>query len=197
MENIINTPILLISNSPRRKEILESIGFSIEIGKVEVEEVIPKHISIKDVPAYLAEKKVVAYKEAFPNNIQNKILIGADTMVVYENKVFEKPQNSAEAIATLRFLSGKTHQVISGYYLEYNNKKIAKNCLSSIKFKDLDPEWITYYVSNYQPYDKAGAYGIQEWIGKVAVEEVQGDFYAVMGLPISSIMEDISKLLEV
>ncbi|HLS70634.1 MAG TPA: Maf family nucleotide pyrophosphatase [Chitinophagaceae bacterium] len=196
MNDILNTPILLISNSPRRKEILESIGFTIEIGKVEIDEIFPSNILIEEAPAYLAEKKVQAYKNKYFKEVQNKVLIGADTLVAYKEKVFEKPQNEEEAIATLKFLSGKTHQVISGYYLEYNNQAIARNCVTSVKFRELNPDWINYYVANYHPFDKAGAYGIQEWIGKVAVEEIKGDFYAVMGLPISSIMEDMSKLLK-
>jgi|SRR5690606_2912979 len=196
MNDILNTPILLISNSPRRREILESIGFAIEIGKVEIDEIFPSNILIEEAPSYLAEKKVQAYKNKYFKEVQNKVLIGADTLVAYNEKVFEKPQNKEEAIATLKFLSGKTHQVISGYYLEYNNQAIARNCITSVKFRELNPDWINYYVNNYHPYDKAGAYGIQEWIGKVAVEEIKGDFYAVMGLPISSIMEDMCKLLK-
>lgn len=181
----------LISTSPRRKAILEEVGIIPEIFKIDVEENIPEGIALIDAPSYLAKKKAIAYLNTLPVIEQDRWYLGADTMVIQNNRVLEKPVDKTDAQVILKQLSNTSHQVVTGYYLQYNQEVFEENIITEVHFKDLSDEVIDYYIDTYQPYDKAGGYGIQEWIGQVGIERINGDFYAVMGLPIAAIMEKI------
>lgn len=186
--------LYLVSNSPRRKSILEDVGISPIIGKIEVEEDYPDSLFITKAPAYLAAKKVKAFQNSLSSATDNYWFLGADTMVVLDGKELGKPANEKEAKEILRSLSGREHQVITGYYLNKGTHVFQGESITNVVFKTLTDEMITYYIQKFQPYDKAGAYGIQEWIGKIGIEKIEGDFYGVMGLPISLIMEKINAI---
>ena len=146
---------------------------------------------VQDVPVYIAQKKAIAVqqkiKDEFPIH-QGKWIIAADTIVVLENEIIGKPIDRTDAIAILQKLSGKTHRVITGVYLVNDSKSSAFSETTLVHFHPLTLSQIEYYVDQYQPYDKAGAYGIQDWIGVVGIRGIEGDFYNVMGLPVSKLL---------
>lgn len=191
-----NLKLYLISNSPRRKSILEDVGISPMIGKVEVEENYPSALSIIKAPAYLAAKKVKAFQNSLEFDADNYWFLGADTMVIFDGKELGKPATESEAKEILKVLSGREHQVVTGFYLSKGKHIFQGESVTNVVFKTLSDEMITHYIQKYQPYDKAGAYGIQEWIGKVGIEKIEGDFYGVMGLPVSMIIEKIIAIEE-
>lgn len=172
--------IFLGSKSPRRKEILEKMDLFFSIVKMDVEEVFDTSMNPADVPLYLAEKKADAYRDKLQ---ARELLITADTVVVLDGNVIEKPNNTDEAAEMLGRLSGQEHHVITGVCLTTDEEKISFSDTTLVKFYPLSVGEIDYYVNAYKPFDKAGAYGIQEWIGEIAIASVSGCFYNVMGLP--------------
>jgi len=181
---------ILASKSPRRKQLLLSLGIDFEVKTKEVDETYPEKLSIEKIPVFLARKKA----ESFQGNLKEKeLLITADTIVCYENEVLGKPANKKEATKMLRMLSGNEHQVISGVCLTSTDKQSTFYATSNVKFKQLTKNEIEYYISNFKPFDKAGAYGIQEWIGIIGITHIEGSFYNVMGLPIQKLYEEIQK----
>jgi septum formation protein len=182
--------IILVSKSPRRKEILKKTGYTFETISADIDETEPLGTEIERIPEYLAEKKVNAVADNYPDNL----LIGADTIVVLENEILGKPENDVEAIEILKKLSGKVHQVISGCTIVFQEKQITFNDITKVYFRELSDDEIAYYVENFQPFDKAGAYGIQEWIGMVGIEKIEGSFYNVMGLPIHKVYKAIQMI---
>lgn len=192
MENII-----LASGSPRRKQLLEwaNIRFSVLVS--DIDETFPTGMPVNDVPVYIAEQKSMAVAEKIKNfylNNDNTTIIAADTIVVINDQIIGKPQNREEAINTLLLLSGQTHRVITGVAIKKGNRQLCFSDITLVKFHRLTSQQIEYYVDNYSPYDKAGAYAIQEWIGVIGIESINGDYYNVMGLPISKVVKCISEI---
>ncbi|MDR0427888.1 MAG: Maf-like protein [Dysgonamonadaceae bacterium] len=182
LENLSEYKIILASNSPRRKELLSGLGLEFEVKLLsEVEENYPPALQKEEIPIYLAKLKADA---CYPFLKKDTFLITADTIVWLGGKIFGKPQDAVEAKAMLRELSGKTHEVITGVALTTLEKQKMFYAVSNVKFAELTEEEIDYYIEKYKPFDKAGAYGVQEWIGYVGVENLQGSFYNVMGLPV-------------
>lgn len=189
LTNLNSYKIILGSNSPRRKELLGGLGLSFEVKPMpDLDESYPDTLEANDIPVYIAQKKAEAY-----HLLPNELLITADTIVWINNTVLGKPVNREDAIRMLRILSGNTHQVITGVCLTTRTKSVSFSVLSTVRFASVKEEDILYYVDTYRPFDKAGAYGIQEWIGYVAVEGIEGSFYNVMGLPIQRVYQELSK----
>ncbi|GHV12105.1 Maf-like protein [Bacteroidia bacterium] len=183
LENLSKYKIILGSQSPRRKELLAGLDIPFEVKPMpDVDENYPSTLWKEEIPVYIARQKADAYKTQI-NNIPT-LLITADTIVWLDGKVYGKPKDEADAKAILRALSGKTHEVITGVCLTSQEKQQAFYAVSSVKFAELDDEEIDYYIQKYRPYDKAGSYGVQEWIGYIGVESLNGSFYNVMGLPV-------------
>jgi septum formation protein len=182
---------ILASQSPRRKQLLAWADIEFDVLVSEAEEDFPAEMNVQDVPVYIAQKKAVAVQEQikleFPNH-QGKWIIAADTIVVLENEIIGKPMDRADAITILQKLSGKTHRVITGVYLINATESRNFSETTLVHFHPLTLSQIEYYVDQYQPYDKAGAYGIQDWIGVVGIQGIEGDFYNVMGLPVSKLL---------
>lgn len=183
--------IILASNSPRRKELLTGIGVKYESRMLpDIDESYPETVSADEVAGYLAEKKASAY---LPELNDDELLITADTVVLLDSIVIGKPSDEADAIRMLQLLSGKTHKVITGVCLTSKKKQVVFSDTAYVTFGELSREEISYYVSNYKPYDKAGAYGVQEWIGYVAVEKIEGSYFNVMGLPIFKVYKELKQ----
>ncbi len=182
---------ILASQSPRRKQLLAWADIEFDIIVSAAEEDFPAEMDVQDVPVYIAQKKAVAVQEKikleFPIH-QGKWIIAADTIVVLENEIIGKPMDRADAITILQKLSGKTHRVITGVYLINDTESRNFSETTLVHFHPLTLSQIEYYVDEYQPYDKAGAYGIQDWIGVVGIQGIEGDFYNVMGLPVSKLL---------
>ena len=182
---------ILASQSPRRKQLLAWADFEFDIIVSAAAEDFPPDMDVQEVPVHIAQKKAIAVqqkiKEEFPIH-QGKWIIAADTIVVLENEIIGKPIDRADAIAILQKLSGKTHRVITGVYLVNDTESSYFSETTLVHFHPLTLSQIEYYVDQYQPYDKAGAYGIQDWIGVVGIRGIEGDFYNVMGLPVSKLL---------
>lgn len=191
LENLEEYHILLASNSPRRKELLAGLDIDFEIKVIPgIDESYPENLSPGDIPAYIAAKKAEVY---IPTMAGNMLLITADTIVWADNIVLGKPRNRAHAIEILRILSGKTHEVITGVCIVTTKKQVCFSVSSSVTFSALTDDEIIYYVDNYRPFDKAGAYGIQEWIGYIGIESITGSFYNVMGLPVQRLYKELKQ----
>ncbi|NDV77361.1 Maf-like protein [Dysgonomonas sp. 511] len=183
--------IILASNSPRRKELLNGLDITYEVKTLpDIDESYPPYLETKDIAAYIAQKKANAYCSQMQDNT---LLITADTIVVLDNKVYGKPADEAEACRMLRDLSGKTHQVSTGVCITTKNKQSVFSVSSDVRFAHLEDEEIEYYVKKYKPFDKAGAYGVQEWIGYVAVEYISGSYFNIMGLPVQRLYQELKK----
>ncbi len=194
IENIIRDfPFRLIlgSASPRRQDLLKSLGFEFLNKPVKVDETEwPGDLVAQEIPIYLAEKKADAYEDELK---ETDLLITADTVVWCEGKVFNKPANFAEGKKMLETLSGKMHEVFTAVCLKSANKQTTFYDASKVYFKKLRPEEIEYYLTNYSPYDKAGGYGVQDWIGYIGIDKIEGSFYNVMGLPVKDLYEELIK----
>ena len=183
--------IILASQSPRRKQLLEWAEVPFEVLVKETDESYPESLSILEIAIHIARNKALAVKAT--NHITIPIL-AADTMVVLQNKIIGKPKDRQDAISILSSLSGKQHLVITGVVILHNEKEIAFTETTEVHFHELTTTQIEFYVDNYKPYDKAGAYAIQEWIGVVGIKSVTGDFYNVMGLPVSRVVQVLQSL---
>ena len=182
--------ILLASASFRRRELLAQLGVQYSLVKPsQEEEIVPADIWVEDVSEYLACQKSNAYNDLKDNDL----LITADTTVIVDNKILGKPKDYSDAFQMLRLLSGKTHLVVTGVCLRSVDKVVSFSVKTEVTFSKLDDEEIRFYIENFKPYDKAGAYGIQEWIGKVAVEGINGSFYNVVGLPVQRLYRELKK----
>ncbi|UII25306.1 Maf family nucleotide pyrophosphatase [Fulvivirga maritima] len=177
--------LILASKSPRRQQLMEAMGFQFEVRTKEVEETYPPDLPALEVAPFLSEKKA----NAFLPEIKDEIIITADTVVIVDGKVLGKPADYDEACNMLRSMSGKSHTVCSGVCIADKDQKHIISDITEITFKELRHEEIEFYVNNYKPYDKAGAYGIQEWIGMIGIVNMQGSYYNVAGLPVHRVYE--------
>ena len=179
--------IILASNSPRRKELLAGLDIPFEVRVLDgIDESYPHDLPTKEIAGYISKKKADAYQQTMA---VDELIITADTIVVLGQEVMGKPKDAAEAHRMLRELSGKTHQVITGVCLTTKERQTCFSVETDVTFKDLADEEIHYYVEHYRPFDKAGAYGIQEWIGYIGVTGMNGSYFNVMGLPVQRIYE--------
>lgn len=188
---------ILASQSPRRKTLLEWAEIPFEIIVSDADESYPTSLAIEAVPEFIAKNKALAVKEMVLSTkpaLANACIIAADTVVVLDQKIIGKPSNKQEAIDSLLALSGQTHKVITGVVLLYQDKEMSFSETTLVEFHALTLDQIEFYVDKYQPYDKAGGYAIQEWIGVVGIKKITGDFYNVMGLPVSKLVQKIKQL---
>lgn len=189
-----NYNIILASNSPRRRELLSGLDVDYEVRILDnIDESYPNDIPLEDVAEYLAIKKANSYTNGL---LDNEILITADTIVLIDNEIYGKPKDKADALRMLNGMSNKTHRVITGVCLVSTQKSVSFSSTTSVTFGSLDEGEINYYIDKYKPYDKAGSYGVQEWIGYVGVKHIEGSYYNVMGLPIFRVYEELKKLVE-
>lgn len=171
--------LLLASQSPRRKELLSNLGFTFEVVKIDCEEIVPEDILVEDSAAYLSELKA----NTFRSLEEGEVLLTADTVVAMDNQFLGKPQDEEDATKMLKLLSGKTHKVYTGITIKTPEKTVTKTDVAEVEFDDLTDNEIEYYIRQYQPFDKAGSYGIQEWLGMAKIKRLNGSFYTIMGLP--------------
>lgn len=186
-----NTKIILASNSPRRRELLAGLGIDFEVRTMQgIGESWPESLKGEDIPKYISQEKAAAY---LPTLAPNELLITADTVVISpaRNEVLGKPGDADDARRMLRLLSGQTHEVITGVTLATTQKQKTFAATSLVTFADLTDNEINYYVDHYKPFDKAGAYGIQEWIGYVGVTRLEGSYFNVMGLPVQRLYAEL------
>ncbi len=190
--------IILASQSPRRIQLLEWAEIAFEVVTSGADETYPDGMDIEQVPVFIAEQKALAVKDkvmnAFHAQYAHKPILAADTIVVVDNTVIGKPLNREHAIEILTSLSGKTHSVITGVVILKDDKKISFSDTTKVEFHSISQEQIEYYIDKYKPYDKAGAYAIQEWIGVVGIKKIEGDFYNVVGLPVSKVVKALQSL---
>lgn len=186
---ITDKRIILASNSPRRRELLKGLDIDFTVRTVDgIDESYPEDMPAEDVALFISKKKAEVYRATL---CDDELIITADTVVCIHNKVLGKPQNEEQAQQMLRTLSGETHLVVTGVTLTTKEKQTAFSAKSRVTFCSLSQEEISYYVEKYKPLDKAGSYGIQEWIGYVGVEELSGSFFNVMGLPVHRLYKEI------
>lgn len=180
--------LILASKSPRRSQLLQDAGLAFEVVIKDVEEVYPPDLDLQDVPVYLAELKA----EAFGSYVKGEeVVITADTIVILEDKILGKPKDKEDAYQTLRMLSGQKHVVITGVCLTSQNQKITFSERTVVDFYELSEKTIQYYIENFEPFDKAGSYAIQEWIGLIGVKRIEGSYSNVLGLPVSRLLREL------
>jgi septum formation protein len=203
LDNLKKYHLILASNSPRRRELLGGLGIEFEVRVMPgIDESYPS-MPASDVAGFIAEKKAQAY---LPHLRDDELLITADTVVIVDDEILGKPADAADAHRMLRLLSGRTHQVITGVCIATNgdarysrdaresgDSKVSFSVSTDVTFKPLSEEEIDYYVTHYRPFDKAGAYGIQEWIGYIGVTGLRGSYFNVMGLPVQRIYQELTK----
>jgi len=200
LEDLKKYSVVLASNSPRRKELLSGLGVNFSVKTLpDVDESFPDALKGEEIPLFIARKKADAYKVLFSSVNSNEVeepllVITADTIVWLEDEVLGKPANATEARAMLSKLSGKKHQVITGVCLTTALWQKSFAAVSEVQFSSLTEEEMDYYIHNYCPYDKAGAYGVQEWIGFIGVESIQGSYFNVMGLPIQRLYRELKTI---
>lgn len=187
-----NYKIILASGSPRRKELLAGLGLDYEVRLLpDVDESYDADLVGEEIPIAISQKKSNAYRHTLK---QNELIITADTIVYIDNQVLGKPKDASEAKAMLRKLSGRTHQVITGITLLTQHTQQSFACTTEVCFSSLTEQEIDFYVNTFQPLDKAGAYGVQEWIGYIGVAHIQGSYYNVMGLPVQKLYSELKKI---
>lgn len=185
-----NFSLILASGSPRRQQLLKELGYTFEIRLKEVDETVTESVPAEKTAEYLSIKKAAAYQESLT---ENEVLITADTTVVLNQLILNKPQDRKEAISMLSALSGKKHQVISGVCITSSSKQVSFSVSTHVYFKELSLNEIEYYIDTYQPFDKAGAYGIQEWIGHAGIQRIEGSYFNVVGLPTFELLQALEQ----
>ena len=188
---ILKTPVILASGSPRRQELLRELGIPFEIILKQVDETYPEHLEKEQVALYLAEKKASAYDAEV---LTGKLVITADTIVCADNIILGKPEDFDDGVRMLKLLSGKRHEVITAVCIRSASGQTTFFDTTSVYFKNLTDEEIRFYMDKCKPYDKAGAYGIQEWIGLIGIERIDGSYYNVVGLPVRKVYEHLLAL---
>jgi septum formation protein len=182
--------IILASQSPRRKELLGLLDVEFTVEVREIDEVYPESIEAKDVAEYLAKLK----SEAFIDLNEDELVITADTVVIIDEQILGKPKNKIEASQMLQNLSNRSHKVMTGVCIKSKDKTLSFSDTTHVFFKELSSSEIEYYIENYQPFDKAGSYGIQEWIGAVGITKIEGSYFNVVGLPIQKLSRYLSEI---
>ena len=191
LDNLKNYHIILASNSPRRRELLGGLGIDYEVRVLsDIDESYPATLPVADIAEFIAAKKADAYRATMADN---ELIITADTVVICGNEVMGKPTDEADACRMLRQLSGRVHHVTTGVCLTTSQQQRRFSVTTEVTFKQLSDEEISYYVTCYRPFDKAGAYGIQEWIGYIGCTGLNGSYYNVMGLPVQRIYQELLK----
>ena len=193
IDKLNNYNIILASGSPRRKQLLSEMGIQFQVHAGSVSEEYPKNMVPQEIAEYLSKIKAQGFDE---NELtENSLLIAADTIVTQKGKVMGKPEDRTDAFRILKQLSGNSHEVITGVTLKMLSKQKTFSVSTLVYFKELSEKEIEYYIDNFKPYDKAGAYGIQEWIGHVAIEKIEGSYFNVMGLPTHQLYEELLKIV--
>lgn len=190
MEILKGKKLILASASPRRQELIKGLDIPFETRIFEVEEKYPPALSNTEIPEYLARLKAGAYKN---NLLPDEVVVTSDTIVLFNNELLTKPKDKAQALKMLKKLSGQMHQVFTSVCVTSISKQICFTDESKVYFKKLDENEIDYYVENYNPYDKAGGYGIQDWLGFIAIEKIEGSYYNIMGLPTHRLYETLKQ----
>jgi septum formation protein len=191
MDNLSKYHIVLASGSPRRQQFLKDLGLAFEIKLKEIEEVFPETLKAQEITDYLSKLKAQAFKNQIATN---EILITSDTIVWLENKAIGKPKDANDAFKILRNLSGKTHEVITSVCFTTKDTSEIINDITKVTFSELSNEAIWYYIKEYKPFDKAGAYGIQEWIGLIGISKIEGSYTNVVGLPTEKVYQYLSNI---
>ena len=190
--------IILASQSPRRKMLLEWAEISFEVIVKHTDENYPPGLSLSETAIHIAQNKALAVKsyvqDAYHGQLSKKTILAADTIVVVDGKLVGKPRDRNDAVSILRSLSGRDHQVITGVVILHGEGEIVFSDSTEVVFHPLSDKQIEFYVDKYEPYDKAGAYAIQEWIGVVGIKSIKGDFYNVMGLPVSRVIQALTTI---
>ena len=181
--------LLLASNSPRRKELLTQLGYQFDIVMIVVDESYPSDLKPHEIAEYVSAKKAKAF-----NVNENEILLTSDTIVALDQKILLKPKDENEAFEMIKSLSGKVHQVYTAFTLKTVDSEISKTSKTDVEFSEISDEEIKFYIKTYKPFDKAGSYGIQEWLGMAKIKNISGSFYSVMGLPVDLVYEELKKL---
>jgi len=185
--------LLLGSKSPRRQDLLKALGLHYTLVDIDVDEVYPAHLQGAEIARYLCELKA----DAFDSNLlpEDSILVTADTIVWLDGKYIGKPSGKEDAIAMLKQLSGRQHSVFSGICLKSSKRKVVFHAHTLVKFRELSLDEIEYYVNHHKPFDKAGSYGIQDWIGYIGISSIEGCYYNVMGFPVEMFYEELTKFI--
>lgn len=181
--------LLLASNSPRRKELLSQLGYDFELVKIDVDESYPEDLKPNQISEYVSAKKAAAL-EVRPG----EVLLTSDTIVALDQQILLKPKSEHEAFAMLKKLSAKTHQVYTAFTVKTNASQLSRTSKTDVEFSEINDDEINFYINNYKPFDKAGSYGIQEWLGMAKIKKITGSFYSVMGLPVDLVYEELKKL---
>lgn len=184
---IVNRPLILASKSPRRQQLLADLALEFTIKVKDTEEIYPDDLDKEKVPEYLAKLKA----KAFLDELKDEILITSDTIVLLENEILGKPKDEEDAFLMLKKLSAKMHLVVTGVCLLSSEKEVSFSEVTRVYFKPISDEAIKYYLDHFKPYDKAGSYGIQEWIGMTGIEKIEGSYFNVMGLPVHRVYEEL------
>jgi septum formation protein len=187
-EKLKNKHLILASGSPRRQHFLKELDLDFEIRLKEIEEKYPNHLKKEEITVFLSKLKASPFKDELK---ENDILITADTIVWLNNKAIGKPKGHSDAVQMLEKLSGNTHEVISSVCLSSPAKQIIFNDVTEVTFKELSKEEILFYINKYKPFDKAGSYGIQEWIGYIGIENINGSYFNVMGFPVHKFYSEL------
>ena len=192
LDNLKKYKVILASNSPRRKELLAGLGVDYEVRTLpDVDESYPETLQGADIPLYIAKEKADAYVAMMQ---PGALMITADTIVWLDGKVLGKPRDREDALQMLRTMSGRTHEVFTGVCITTTDWQRSFTAQTEVRFATLSEEEIAYYVDNFQPMDKAGAYGVQEWIGFIGVENISGSYYNIMGLPVQKLYRELLKV---
>lgn len=192
LPNLKQYKIVLCSNSPRRKELLKGLGLNFQTRIIDgIDESYDKSLPGEDIAKMISEKKAESYKATMSSD---ELIITADTIVYVDGEVLGKPQDKIDAARMLKMISGKCHDVITGVCLLTSNKRISFSVKTKVSFAQITDDEISFYIENYKPYDKAGAYGIQEWIGYIGVDSIQGSYFNVMGLPVQRLYSELKNI---
>lgn len=192
-EKLKKHQIILASGSPRRQQLLKDLGVEFSVLLKPVKEEFPDRLRHFEVSDYLAQLKALPFKESLKDH---DILITSDTIVWHENKVLGKPSDFEDAFAMLQSMSGKTHEVITSVCFTTKTYEKTVNCVTKVTFKVFTDEEITHYINTCQPFDKAGAYGIQEWIGKIGVTKIEGSYFNVVGFPVHLVYSTLQEIVK-
>lgn len=193
LENLKKYKVILASNSPRRKELLSGLGIDYEVRTLpDVDESYPESLQGADIPLYISKEKADAYRALLQSG---ELMITADTIVWLDGRVLGKPKDREDALQMLRDMSGRTHEVFTGVCITTTDWQRSFAAQTEVRFAQLTEEEITYYVDRYQPMDKAGSYGVQEWIGFIGVENISGSYFNIMGLPVQRLYRELKAIV--